>query len=114
MVAITVAAFEDLVTEALADIPEGLRGRIDNVAVLVDAASPPGALFGLYEGVPLTERLNGYSGVAPDRITVFMGTLCAAADTVEDLARLVRTTVIHEIGHHFGIDDERLDELGWA
>jgi predicted Zn-dependent protease with MMP-like domain len=83
------------------------------VAIFVDDESPPGALYGLYEGVPLTGRSH-YSGARPDRITLFLATICASARTPEELARQVRVTLLHEIGHHFGIDDRRLHELGWA
>jgi predicted Zn-dependent protease with MMP-like domain len=82
--------------------PEQLDGR-------------PGTLLGLYEGVPLTARGPvSYAGVAPDRITVFSGSICRLAHDEDELARSVRTTVLHEVGHYFGMSDERLHELGWA
>ena len=87
---------------------------MDNVAVVVDDSSPPGRLFGLYQGVPLTKRGNHYSASTPDRITIYMATICAACRTRHEVMQLVRKTVIHEVGHHFGIDDRRLEELGWA
>ena len=104
--------FEELVEGALQDIPAELRAAMDNVAVLVDDVSPPGRLFGLYEGVPLTGR-GRYSAAMPDRITIFKATICLACDTPQEVQRQVRKTVIHEVGHHFGISDARLRELGW-
>jgi predicted Zn-dependent protease with MMP-like domain len=71
-------------------------------------------LLGLYEGVPLTQRANHYSAAAPDRITIYMATICARCATGQEVVDLVRRVVIHEVGHHFGIDDERLTELGWG
>ena len=106
--------FEELVAEALDGIPPELAGMMDNVAVVVDDDSPPGPLLGLYEGIPLTER-GDYGGlVMPDKVTIFRRSVCAACDSVEELVDQVRTTVLHEVAHHFGISDERLDELGWA
>ena len=93
---------------------------MDNVVVFIEDRHVPGpnedprtVLLGLYEGIPLTERLSDYSAVLPDRITIFRLATCARCDTEAEVAREVRTTVIHEVGHHFGIDDERLHELGW-
>jgi predicted Zn-dependent protease with MMP-like domain len=114
MITVPTEQFEELVSQSLAAIPERLRSNMDNVAVMVDDFSPPGGLLGLYEGVPLTKRGNGYSASVPDRITIFMATICRSCSTMEELAAMVRKTVIHEIGHHFGIDDHRLEELGWA
>src|SRR6185312_17354522 len=82
-------AFEVLVADALASIPENLRAEMENVAIIVDDQSPPGPLFGLYEGIPLTKR-GTYAGVTPDRITLFLATICRSARTPEDLARRVR------------------------
>jgi len=79
-------AFEALVAEALATIPDALRSALDNVAIIVDDQSPPGPLYGLYEGVPLTKR-GTYAGASPDRITLFLATICQSASTTEDLAR---------------------------
>ena len=109
-----VAAFEGLVTDAVDGIPTELRSAMENVAVVVDDESPPGHLYGLYVGVPLTERGNHYSAAVPDRITIYMATICAASRTAEEVVERVRTTVVHEIAHHFGIGDRRLEELGWA
>lgn len=109
-----VEEFEELVSDALDGIPEGLRANMDNVAVIVDDLSPPGPLLGLYEGIPLTKRGNHYTAAVPDRITIYMATICASCGTPQEVVDLVRKTVIHEVGHHFGIDDRRLKELGWA
>ena len=109
----SVEQFEGLVADALDEIPPELRGAMENVAVLVDDTSPPGGLFGLYEGVPLTSRGN-YSSSMPDRITIFMATICNAAHSDHDVVALVRKTVIHEVGHHFGIGESRLHDLGWG
>ena len=108
--------FEALVAAALDEIPPELGREIDNVAVVVEDWPPRGSrLLGLYEGVPLTKRGPlGYSGVMPDRITIFRGPLCARARDEADLAAQVRVTVLHEIGHYFGMTDDRLRELGWA
>jgi predicted Zn-dependent protease with MMP-like domain len=114
MVTMPVEQFEELVGTALDGIPAPLGAMMDNVAVVVDDASPPGGLFGLYQGVPLTQRGNHYSASVPDRITIYMATICHACHTTEEVVQLVRKTVIHEVGHHFGIDDRRLGELGWA
>ncbi|MFO7590623.1 MAG: metallopeptidase family protein [Acidimicrobiia bacterium] len=119
---VTRARFEELVGEALDSIPDELAAEMQNVAVMVEEwptatqlEGRGGTLFGLYEGVPLTRRDPiTYAGVSPDRITIFSGPLCARATTEADLAAQVRVTVLHEVGHHFGIDDDRLHELGWA
>jgi predicted Zn-dependent protease with MMP-like domain len=107
--------FEDLVGEALDTVPPRLTKLMQNVVIVVEDDSPPqvGTLLGLYEGVPLTERGDTYAGFLPDRITIFRRPLLAFCDTRDDLVREVRVTVVHEIAHHFGIDDERLHELGW-
>jgi predicted Zn-dependent protease with MMP-like domain len=105
--------FEGLVAEALESIPDGLRAEMENVAIIIDDESPPGRLFGLYEGIPLTKR-GTYAGANPDRITLFLATICQSANTAEELARRVRVTLLHEVGHHFGIGEARLHELGWS
>ena len=110
---INVDAFEALVADALATIPDQLRVQMENVAIIIDDESPPGALYGVYEGIPLTSR-GTYAGVGPDRITLFLATICHSAITTEDLARRVRVTLLHEVGHHFGMGEGRLRELGWA
>jgi predicted Zn-dependent protease with MMP-like domain len=85
---------------------------MDNVVVLIDDVTPPGRLFGLYQGVPLTSR-GRYAAAMPDRITIFKEAICMACESTQDVERQVRKTVIHEVGHHFGISDARLRELGW-
>lgn len=110
---IDVNAFEALVADALEDIPDELRAEMENVAIIIDDESPPGRLYGLYEGVPLTRR-GTYAGASPDRITLFLATICQSANSAEDLARRVRVTLLHEVGHHFGIGEARLHELGWS
>jgi predicted Zn-dependent protease with MMP-like domain len=112
VITMTTDEFEDLVDRALEDIPEQLRSGMDNVMIQVDDTSPPGPLFGLYQGVPLTSR-GHYAGAMPDRITIFKQTICNAFHTEDEVERQVRKTVIHEVGHHFGIGDARLKELGW-
>jgi predicted Zn-dependent protease with MMP-like domain len=114
MVTMTIDQFEGLVTDALDGIPAELGANMENVAVVVDDASPPGPLLGLYEGIPLTQRGNSYMVSVPDRITIYMATICSVCTTTQEVVDMVRKTVIHEIGHHFGIDDRRLQELGWA
>jgi predicted Zn-dependent protease with MMP-like domain len=112
VVSVSSEEFEVLVERALQDIPTKLRTAVDNVVVLIDDESPPGRLFGLYQGVPLTKR-GHYSAAMPDRITIFKETICAACETTQQVEQQVRKTVIHEVGHHFGIGDGRLRELGW-
>jgi predicted Zn-dependent protease with MMP-like domain len=107
--------FEELVAEALDGIPLELGRLMDNVAVFVREGSPGSGLLGRYEGIPLTKRDRGYEGmVMPDRITIFRQPILARCRTEADVVRQVRITVVHEVGHHFGIDDARLHELGWA
>ena len=107
--------FEDLVAEALDEIPDELARLVDNVVFVVEDDVPPGEepLLGLYEGVPLTERGTWYAGVLPDRITVYRNPILAICDTDDDVVDEVHITVVHEIAHHFGIDDDRLHELGY-
>ena len=107
--------FEELVADALDLIPPKLAAAIDNVVVLVEGAHPedPG-LLGLYEGVALTERDSSYAGSLPDTITIFREPLLEMCDSEQDVLDEVAITVIHEVAHHFGIDDARLHELGWG
>lgn len=107
--------FDDLVAEAIDGLPAWVLERLDNVEILVEEESPPDgrALLGLYEGIPLTRRGLGYSGVLPDRITLFRRTIESQARTRTELRHLIRETVVHEVAHYFGISDDRLDELGW-
>jgi len=109
------ARFEELVADALDGIPEELGRRMDNVWVGVEDRSHVPGLLGLYQGIPLTERDEGYTGmVMPDRITLYRSLICSLCATEQAVVELVRTTVVHEVAHHFGIDDRRLAELGWA
>jgi predicted Zn-dependent protease with MMP-like domain len=104
--------FEEMVSRALDELPDELGAVMRNVAVLVEHDQGPPGLLGLYQGVPLTRR-SQYSGVLPDRITIYRQAICADAWSEWDVEKQVRKTVIHEVAHHFGIDDERLRELGW-
>jgi predicted Zn-dependent protease with MMP-like domain len=106
-------SFEQMVATALDSLPEELGEIMRNVAVLVEHGPGPRGLLGLYEGIPLTSRTTGYAGVLPDRITIYQRAICAICDTEADVVEQVRRTVIHEVGHHFGISDARLRELGW-
>lgn len=105
--------FEEMVAIALDELPEELGRLMRNVAVTVEHAPGPPGLLGLYQGVPLTSRTTQYAGVLPDRITIYRLAICAICRTEDEVREQVRRTVIHEVGHHFGIDDNRLRELGW-
>ncbi len=106
--------FDDLVGDALDLIPEELTAALDNVVVLVADRHPEEPdLLGLYEGVALTDRDSTYAGSLPDTITIYREALLDCCDADDDLVDEVAVTVIHEIAHHFGIDDDRLHELGW-
>jgi len=94
-------------------LPPELGRRIRNVAVFVEDEAPEPGLLGLYEGIPLTERSDSYAGVLPDRITIYRRPLCRLCGGEAQLVTQVRVTVVHEVAHHFGIDDDRLQELGW-
>jgi predicted Zn-dependent protease with MMP-like domain len=115
-VAMEPPAFEALVNQALDGIPEELTSLIENVVVLVedDAPADEPDLLGLYDGVALTERYGDYGMVLPDRIFIYRRPLLEMCDSREELEEEVRITVVHEIAHHFGIDDARLHELGYA
>ena len=113
MVVVERAEFERMVNQALDGLPPELGREMRNVAVTVDHDSPWLDLLGLYEGVPLTERTSQYAAVLPDRITIFRRAICAVSRDAGDVVEQVRRTVIHEVGHHFGISDDRLHELGW-
>jgi predicted Zn-dependent protease with MMP-like domain len=105
--------FEEMVVAALDSLPDDLGQLMRNVAVTVEHDGGPRGLLGLYQGVPLTSRTTSYAGVLPDRITIYRLAICAICDTEDEVVDQVRRTVIHEVAHHFGIDDARLDELGW-
>jgi predicted Zn-dependent protease with MMP-like domain len=106
-------AFEDMVVAALDSLPEDLGRLMRNVAVTVEHGPGRPGLLGLYQGIPLTSRTSQYAGVLPDRITIYRRAICAICDSEAEVVEQVRRTVIHEVGHHFGIDDDRLTELGW-
>ncbi|MGB8196716.1 MAG: metallopeptidase family protein [Acidimicrobiales bacterium] len=115
MFQVTNERFEELAAEAVASLPESLSSRMDNVAIIVEDEARGRNLFGLYEGIPLTRRgIANYNGVMPDRITLYQKTICQVCASEDDVRAQVRKTVIHEIAHHFGISDPRLEELGWA
>lgn len=114
--------FEAAVQDALDSIPDKLARAMDNVAVFIEddyvpapGEDPAAVLLGLYEGVPLTERDSWWeAGSLPDRITIFRDPILAICTSREDVIHEVAVTVVHEIAHHFGIDDDRLHELGWG
>ena len=114
MVEVSPERFAELVADALDGIPDELGKLMDNVNVFVDDTSPPRGLLGYYEGIPLTRR-DDYGGLAlPDRITIYRQAICASCRDEDEVTEQVRITVIHEVAHHFGIDDARLTELGWG
>ncbi|SNV95159.1 putative zinc metalloprotease [Mycolicibacter terrae] len=107
--------FDGLVADALDLIPAELAAAFDNVVVLVeDRNAEEPELLGLYEGVALTERDSNYAGSLPDTITIYRDALLEMCGSDDEVVDEVRITVIHEIAHHFGIDDDRLHELGWG
>jgi predicted Zn-dependent protease with MMP-like domain len=114
--------FEAAVDAALARIPERIAKHMDNVAVFVEDRyephpheDPDTVLLGLYEGTPLTERGEWYAaGSLPDRITVFRESILEMCASREEVVEEILVTVVHELAHHFGIDDDRLHELGWG
>ena len=107
--------FEELVAEALDGVPAELAELVDNCAVFVedDAPDHDPHLLGLYDGTPLTERGSWYTMVLPDRITIFRNPTLAICESEDEVVEEVNITVVHEIAHHFGIDDDRLHELGY-
>ncbi|HEY2950432.1 MAG TPA: metallopeptidase family protein [Micromonosporaceae bacterium] len=108
--------FEELVSEALDEVPEELLDLMDNVVILVEDDPPPEDpdLLGLYEGHALTDRGWNYAGVLPDRITIYRHPILRICEDEDEVVDEVAITVVHEIAHHFGIDDKRLHALGWA
>jgi len=114
--------FERLVERAIARLPRSFREKLENVAVVVEdwadeetleemGIEPPDTLYGLYRGTDLTRRDSGYGNVLPDVITIYQGPIAEDSDSVADMEALVQDTVVHEIGHYFGLDDDRLEEL---
>jgi predicted Zn-dependent protease with MMP-like domain len=119
---VTRAQFERLVERALRKLPRRFRDQIANVVVVVEdwaddetldemGIEPPDTLYGLYRGVDLTHRDSSYGNVLPDTITIYQGPIEEDCDTVEDMAKVVRETVMHELGHYFGLDDDQLHEI---
>lgn len=107
--------FDQLVADALDSIPAELTVAFDNVVVLVEDRHPDEPdLLGLYEGVALTERDTHYAGSLPDTITIYREPLLEMCESDAEVVDEVKITVLHEIAHHFGIDDDRLHELGWG
>ncbi len=115
-------AYERLVQETLGNLPHELRSRISNLEIVIEdrpsreqlraaGIQPPMTLFGLYQGVPLKDRGAWYGNVLPDKITIFRKPIEAHSRTWDDLVRIVRQTVLHEIGHHFGLSEERLRQI---
>ena len=117
------ARFERLVAEAIESLPDDFKERLDNVAVVVEHLPSAGEarrfgrrgarLLGLYQGQPLTRRDSRYGMAFPDKITIFQGNVEAVSRGDDEIREEVRRTVLHEIAHHFGIDDARLHELGY-
>ncbi len=116
MIEMTRHHFEGLVAEALDTVPAELAALIDNCVVLVEDEPPADDpdLLGVYDGTPLTERGGDYVMALPDRITIFRTPTLDMCATEAEVVEEVRITVVHEIAHHFGIDDDRLHELGYA
>ena len=117
--------FRALVDEALLLIPVNFREAMHNIAIVVEdepsaraladvGLEPPDTLLGLYEGTALTERDSSYAGSLPDTITIYRDALLDMCETEDEVVDEVTVTVVHEIAHHFGIDDDRLHELGWG
>ena len=105
--------FESLVADALDTLPPDLAARFDNVVVVVEDEHPDEPdILGLYDGVALTERAD-YTGVLPDRISLYRIPLCLMAEDLDHLIEEIAVTVVHEFAHHVGIDDDRLHALGW-
>lgn len=114
--------FERLVVRVMRRLPLDIRGMLNNVEIVIEdeptieqreSMNNDDELFGLYEGTPLTERGGGYSMALPDKITIFRRPIERASATPEEMAEEIRVTVIHELAHHFGIEEDRIAELGW-
>jgi predicted Zn-dependent protease with MMP-like domain len=114
--------FEQLVAEALDDIPKRFRAAMKNVAVVVEdeppaqilaemEIEPPDSLFGLYQGTPLPERSWSYGNTLPDRISIYQGPIEEDSADEREMAEIVRETVVHELGHYFGLDDETMHRI---
>jgi predicted Zn-dependent protease with MMP-like domain len=121
-VTLTRKQFEALVDRAVARLPRRFREKLQNIAVVVEewadeetladmGIEPPDTLYGLYRGTDLTRRDSFYGGVLPDVISIYQGPIQEDCDTAEEMEEVVADTVVHEIGHYFGLDDDRLEEL---
>lgn len=107
--------FEELVGDALDRIPPELARAIDNVVVLIEPRNPKDPhLLGLYQGIALTERDSHYGGALPDTVTIYRESILAICTDEAEVVEEVVITVIHEIAHYFGIDEDRLHQLGWG
>ena len=107
--------FEELVSEALDEVPPEFARAMDNVVVLVEEFNDEAPdILGLYHGIALTERTSSYGGVLPDRISIYRQPILSMCEDEDEVVEEVLITVVHELGHHFGIDDARLHELGYA
>ncbi|KAA2257103.1 metallopeptidase family protein [Solihabitans fulvus] len=107
--------FEELVGDALDLIPPDFAAAMSNVVMLVEDRNEENpTILGLYHGIALTERTSSYGGVLPDRITIYRLAILDICDTEDDVVEEIAITVVHEVGHHFGIDDDKLHELGWG
>ncbi|MGW4482799.1 metallopeptidase family protein [Amycolatopsis sp. NPDC004368] len=114
-VEMTRARFEELVSEALDQVPPKFADAMDNVVVLVEEFNEESpTILGLYHGIALTERTTSYGGVLPDRISIYRRPILWMCSTEAEVVEQVLITVMHELGHHFGLDDDRLHELGWG
>jgi len=120
--AVTRRQFEALVEKALRRLPRGFKDKLANIAVVVEdwadddtleemGIEPPDTLYGLYRGVDLTRRDSGYGNVLPDTVTIYQGPIEEDCADEEEMAELVRETVVHEIGHYFGLDDETMHRI---
>ena len=119
------ARFEELVREAIDELPEEFARELDNVAVVIEDEPSDevlrsvgldpryDTLFGLYQGIPLPDRDHNYGGALPDKISLYSRPLRQACRTRHELRREIRTTLIHEIGHYFGMDDDEIEALGY-
>ncbi|MDU0479159.1 metallopeptidase family protein [Staphylococcus chromogenes] len=115
MVWISPERFEELVDDGFDLIPDALLQRLHNVVVLIEDYHPSGpGVLGLYEGVALPDRTSDFSGHLPDTITIYRGALCDYCASESELVEQVAITVVHEVGHYFGLDDDELHDLGWG
>ncbi|MCL4458474.1 MAG: metallopeptidase family protein [Chloroflexi bacterium] len=118
-------SFERMVARAIDELPQEVLEKMANVAIVIEdkpgpehleeaGLHPPATLFGLYEGIPLTQRGSGYTLVPPDKITIFQKPIESSYHSYGQIKRAVQRTIIHEIAHHFGISDAELSRLGWG